>query len=158
GIVQENVYRAATLQAHQLGMFKHIKTILYLSPEQPTKNLMSWIEDSGMTLVNLGQHLLTKTQTWRPCPEEMIKEGLETILDSNTHPILIMCASGMHETGCLVGCLRKLQHWDFNSIVFEYRSFAGNKSRFVVEQFIELFDSDLVVLPKDLPSWFIPNP
>lgn len=46
----------------------------------------------------------------------------------------------------------------------EYRSFAGNRSRYAIEQvilnksylfqFIELFDSDLVVLPKNLPEWF----
>jgi len=78
--------------------------------------------------------------------------------------------------------LRKLQNWNFSSIVAEvkniienfgnsiiftiikngvlfylikYRSYAGNKVRYVNEQFIELFDMDLITLPHNLPSWFI---
>ncbi|EIE77595.1 hypothetical protein RO3G_02299 [Rhizopus delemar RA 99-880] len=66
-----------------------------------------------------------------------------------------MCTSGIHETGTLVGCLRKLEGWNFSSIVTEYRAYAGSKARYVNEQFIELFDLDLVTLPLHLPPWFI---
>ena len=51
--------------------------------------------------------------------------------------------------------MRKLQRWNFNSIITEYRSFAGARSRYNNEQFIELFDLDLVTLPPHLPTWFI---
>ncbi|KAJ2075503.1 hypothetical protein GGI16_008547, partial [Coemansia sp. S142-1] len=71
------------------------------------------------------------------------------------HPLLIVCSSGVRETGTLVGCLRKLQHWNFNSIVYEYRSFAGGKGKYTHELFIELFDTDLVTLPATLPKWFV---
>ena len=37
----------------------------------------------------------------------------------------------------------------------KYRSYAGNKARYVNEQFIELFDMDLITLPHNLPSWFV---
>ena len=33
----------------------------------------------------------TQPSTWRPVSEELIKEGLELILNSDTHPVLIMC-------------------------------------------------------------------
>jgi hypothetical protein len=37
----------------------------------------------------------------------------------------------------------------------QYRNIAGSvKTRFENEQFIELFDVDLVTLPQQLPSWF----
>ncbi|ORY35197.1 hypothetical protein BCR33DRAFT_664638, partial [Rhizoclosmatium globosum] len=68
------------------------------------------------------------------------------------------CTSGIHETGAFVGCLRKYLGWNFNSIVVEYRCFAGSKSRYLIGQFIELFDVDLVTLPRDvsvLPFWFV---
>jgi protein tyrosine/serine phosphatase len=69
---------------------------------------------------------------------------------------MVMCASGIHQTGTLVGCLRRLQNWSLTSILVEYRSFAVHRStRFGDEQFIELFDVDLVTLPYNLPSWFI---
>lgn len=57
--------------------------------------------------------------------------------------------------GTLVGCLRRLQNWNLNSIVNEYRSFAASKTRYLSEQFLELFDVDLVTLPEYLPQWFI---
>ena len=63
--------------------------------------------------------------------------------------------SGIHEVGILVGILRKLQHWSFSSIVFEYRSFAGPNARFTEEQFIEVFDEKAIVLPSSLPTWWI---
>ncbi|EGF79271.1 hypothetical protein BATDEDRAFT_6727, partial [Batrachochytrium dendrobatidis JAM81] len=146
GIVEKKVYRSSSLQPASYPLFRHVKTILSLSPEAPTKSLLNWIEDNRMTLIHLGYQQLIKpnTNSWRPVSEEMIKEGLELILNADKHPLLIMCTSGVQETGALVGCLRKLQGWNFNSIVVEYRSFAGNKSRYVNEQFIELFDLDLV--------------
>ncbi|KAI8924367.1 tyrosine phosphatase family-domain-containing protein [Entophlyctis helioformis] len=155
GLVERNVYRSAALQPASYAHFKHVKTVLLLSPEAPTKSLLSWMDDNRITLVHLGyQQLFKFTSSWRPVSEELVKEGLELILNADTHPILIMCTSGVQETGTLIGCLRKLQGWNFNSIIVEYRSFAGNKSRYVNEQFIELFDLDLVTLPKNLPSWF----
>ena len=33
--------------------------------------------------------------------------------------------------------------------------YAREKSRYLNEQFIEIFDLDLVTLPRDLPPWFI---
>ena len=54
-----------------------------------------------------------------------------------------------------MGCLRRLQHWNFSSIIVEYRAYAGNKARYVNEQFIELFDIDWITLPETLPAWWI---
>ena len=62
--------------------------------------------------------------------------------------------SGIHEVGILFGIFRKLQHWNFSSIVFEYRSFAGPNARFNEEQFIELFDEQDLILPTNLPTWW----
>ena len=69
--------------------------------------------------------------------------------------MVLMNRSGIHEVGILVGILRKLQHWSFSSIVFEYRSFAGPNARFTEEQFIEVFDERSIILPTNLPSWWI---
>ncbi|KAK0555067.1 hypothetical protein OC861_004413 [Tilletia horrida] len=89
--------------------------------------------------------------------ERMVKDGLELILDKQNHPVMIMDTSGIQETGVLVGCLRRMQRWDFASIVVEYRSFAGARSRVVNERFIEMFDTDLTTLPPaaSLPPFFV---
>ena len=49
-----------------------------------------------------------------------------------------------HRVGCLVGCLRKLQHWSLTSIFDEYQRFAGKAVRIADTQFIELFDETKV--------------
>ncbi|KAF9902667.1 tyrosine-protein phosphatase siw14, partial [Lobosporangium transversale] len=63
---------------------------------------------------------------------------------------------GKHRTGCLIGCLRKLQQWSHTSIFDEYRRFSHPKSRSMDQQFIELFDSReawKVIDPKWIPDW-----
>lgn len=59
----------------------------------------------------------------------------------------------MRRVGTVVGCLRKLQRWNLASIFDEYRRHAGQKVRIHNEQFIELFDTDLVSKPSDAPRW-----
>ncbi|KAF9361143.1 hypothetical protein BGX26_005517 [Mortierella sp. AD094] len=96
-----------------------------------------------------------QTSWWKPLSEELIKDGLEMILDANNYPIIVMDTSGIHEIGTFMGCLRRLQHWNFSSIIVEYRAYAGSKARYVNEQFIELFDIDWITLPDCLPTWWI---
>ena len=97
--------------------------------------------------------------------EGLIQDSLRVVLTPKTHPILVTSThtplmsavdgrSGIHEVGILFGILRKLQHWSFSSIIFEYRSFAGPNARFNEEQFIELFDETDLVLPSTLPTWW----
>lgn len=51
-----------------------------------------------------------------------------------------------------MGCFRKLQRWSLTSIFEEYRRYAGSKVRILNEQFIELFDTDLVRIPASAKS------
>ncbi|CDS11184.1 hypothetical protein LRAMOSA03447 [Lichtheimia ramosa] len=159
GIVEPGIYRSDMLQPLHFPFIKsiHFKTVVMLSPEMPNRVTSNLMDECGMKLVHLGMATWKPTQpsTWRPVSEELIKEGLELILNKETHPVLIMCTSGIHESGTLVGCLRKLEGWNFSSIITEYRAYAGTKARYVNEQFIELFDLDLVTLPPNLPDWLI---
>lgn len=66
------------------------------------------------------------------------------MLDPSNYPLIVMCNQGRHRTGTVVGCFRKLQSWNLTSIFEEYRRFAGPKVRILSEQFIELFDVELV--------------
>lgn len=83
-----------------------------------------------------------------------MKESLEIILRRECYPILVCDVGGIHLVGMLIGCLRRLQTWNLNSVVSEYRFFARAKTRYANEQFIELFDIDLVTVPDDPPPWF----
>jgi tyrosine-protein phosphatase SIW14 len=74
-------------------------------------------------------------------PEEKIREALKVILDVRNQPVLIHCKRGKHRTGCVVGCLRKLQKWCLTSVFDEYQHFAAAKARSTDQRFMELFDT-----------------
>ncbi|KAL3370999.1 hypothetical protein AABB24_007832 [Solanum stoloniferum] len=69
-----------------------------------------------------------------------ITEALKVITDVRNHPVLIHCKRGKHRTGCLVGCLRKLQNWCMSAVVEEYKHFAGTKWRETDVKFLEKYD------------------
>lgn len=72
--------------------------------------------------------------------------------------MLIHCNKGKHRTGCLIGCLRKLQQWSLTTIFDEYRRFSFPKSRSMDQEFIELFVENAVwsqIDPRWLPSWSV---
>ncbi|RHZ46316.1 hypothetical protein Glove_627g19 [Diversispora epigaea] len=157
GIVEKGLYRSDMLHASNFSFIKtlHLKTVIILSPEVPTRALANFLEENKIKLVHLGLRVWKPNLGWKPVSEELIKDGLEMVLNAANYPILVMCTSGIHETGTFIGCLRKLQNLNFSSIIIEYRCYAGNKGRYVNEQFIELFDMDLITLPHNLPPWFI---
>ncbi|CAG8585919.1 6468_t:CDS:2 [Cetraspora pellucida] len=149
GNVEKGLYRSDMLSPPHLPFIKSLKlkTILLLSPEVPARSVSNFLEENNIKLVHLGIKVWKPTPGWQPVSEELIKDGLEMVLDTENYPMLVMCTSGIHETGTFIGCLRKLQNWNFTSIMVE--------ARYVNEQFIELFDMDLITLPRNLPSWFI---
>ncbi|KAJ3189377.1 hypothetical protein HDU85_003006 [Gaertneriomyces sp. JEL0708] len=127
---------------------------MVLDTEPLSKDVLSFLDECGIRVIMLGQQTWRPNLGWRPVSEELIKEGLELVLNVQNHPIMVLCTSGVYETGTFIGCLRKLLHWNFNSIIVEYRSYAGSKARYLSEQFIELFDMDLVTIPREVPEWF----
>ncbi|KAJ1916048.1 hypothetical protein IWQ60_008235 [Tieghemiomyces parasiticus] len=156
--VEEGIHRSSDIiSAEHYPFLRNLRLryILFLSPEVPSKATKKFAEEEDVKVVHLGLKTWQPSLGWKPVSEELIKEGLELILDRSYHPILVMCTTGLHESGAFIGCLRKLQHWNFNSIIFEYRSFANKQSRYYIEQFIELFDTDLVNVPNEPPPFFV---
>ncbi len=112
---------------------------------------LRFLEDQDISLVSLGME--GRRKSWNPIAEEAVLTGLDLILDPANYPLYIMCQGGTHRTGALVGCLRKIQRWNLTSIFEEYRRYTGSKVRLLNEQFIELFDTDLVRMPENPPRW-----
>jgi len=158
GIIEPKIYRSNSLNQINFPFITSLalKTVIQLSPEVPIKAVTTFFQENSIRHIHLGLKAWKPDGSWKPVTEELIKEALEIVLDINYHPIMVMCASGLHQTGTLVGCLRRLQNWSLTSILVEYRSYACHRStRYGDQQFIELFDVDLVRLPENLPSWFI---
>jgi tyrosine-protein phosphatase OCA1 len=71
---------------------------------------------------------------WDPISEEVVLESLELMTNVENYPLLVCCNQGRHRTGTVVGCLRKLQKWNFTSIFEEYRRYAGPKVKLLSER------------------------
>ncbi|KAI9006100.1 tyrosine-protein phosphatase required for protection against superoxide stress (By similarity) [Gaertneriomyces sp. JEL0708] len=153
GIVEENLYRSGQPNELNFPFLEKLglRTVVYLAPEEPNQRFLNFIDDQEIQFHHLG--LSPSTSTWDPISEEVVLEALELMLDPGNYPMMVMCNLGRHRTGTVIGCLRKLQRWNLTSIFEEYRRYAGPKVRILNEQFIELFDTDLVRVPVGCPKW-----
>lgn len=107
---------------------------------------MEFLKSNGIKLFQFG--IEGYKEPFVNIPEDIIREALKVVLDVRNHPVLIHCKRGKHRTGCLVGCLRKLQRWCLTSVFDEYQRFAAAKARVADQRFMEMFDvSSLKHLP-----------
>ncbi|OMH81587.1 putative tyrosine-protein phosphatase [Zancudomyces culisetae] len=94
GIVEDGVYRCnaglTTAQVEYLERF-NLKTMLFLSLENPSKALQRFIDKNNMNQINLGLKVWQPDLDWKPVSEELVKEAIEIILNSENHPILLVC-------------------------------------------------------------------
>uniref|UniRef100_A0A7S2ZB04 diphosphoinositol-polyphosphate diphosphatase n=1 Tax=Rhodosorus marinus TaxID=101924 RepID=A0A7S2ZB04_9RHOD len=153
GMVYPGIYRSGHPNNNNHNFMKKmkLKTILVLCIEEVSGN-EQFYQDSGIQVLEFG--IEGNKEPFVNMPEDVIRRALQVLLDVRYHPILIHCNKGKHRTGCLVGCLRKVQKWSLTSIFEEYRRFAGNKVRILDQQFIELFQTDQVRYDRRYkPSW-----
>eukprot|EP00041_Stephanoeca_diplocostata_P007222 m.101027 g.101027 ORF g.101027 m.101027 type:complete len:173 (-) comp16788_c0_seq1:154-672(-) len=139
-LVTPGIYRSGFPERKNISFMDKLKlkSVISLVPESMPEWLDDYYKAHDITLFHQG--IPGNKEPFVDIPEEKIVEALGTLLDSRNHPILIHCNKGKHRTGCLVGCLRKLQYWSLVAICDEYRRFADPKSRVLDQQFIELFD------------------
>ncbi|PWN25617.1 putative tyrosine phosphatase family protein [Jaminaea rosea] len=144
GMVEEDLYRSGAPDSINLSFLTQLKlrSLIYLAPEEPAPHLLTWCRQHSVALYHLGH--LHNTSTWEPITEEVVLQALNLLVQPSTYPAIVMCNQGRHRTGTVIGTFRKLQGWALSSILEEYRRYAGSKIRLMNEQFIELFDIDLV--------------
>lgn len=85
---------------------------------------------------------------WMLIEPGLIEGAFEIIFNKNRHNVLVVDLSLT-----LVGILRRIQKWNFNSIVNEYRIYTGNSSKnnYNAENFLELLEIELV--PFEVDQW-----
>jgi len=158
-IVEPGVFRSASPTASQIPFLAQLqlRTIVSLTPEHSNRAFLTFVKANQIDFLHLGLTLWAPRKDWKPIRDEVVKKTLEMMLDTRYHPMLVVDPLGIHQTGCVVGALRMLQGWNFASTLVEYRTHSGpSKHRYSDEQFIELFDPDLVNLPpvQYRPGWF----
>nr|XP_051186413.1 probable tyrosine-protein phosphatase DSP4 isoform X1 [Lolium perenne] len=176
-MVDHGVYRSGFPDASNLPFLEslRLRSILYLCPEPYPEANQEFLRARGIRLFQfgidgskgqfqakmvlflvLGPFLclinpLLVIEPFVNIPEDRIREALKVVIDTRNHPVLIHCKRGKHRTGCVVGCLRKLQRWCLTSVFDEYQRFAGAKARVSDLRFMELFDISSL---KHLPASF----
>ncbi|KAI9344394.1 tyrosine phosphatase family-domain-containing protein [Obelidium mucronatum] len=152
-LVVKGVYRSAFPKKKNFSFLKKLKlkSILTLILEDYPDQNQKFLDENGIRLFRFG---VAGNKDLMDIPDEVMYDALAVILDKRNHPLLIHCNKGKHRTGCLVGCIRKIQHWSFTSIFEEYRRFSHPKSRTMDQMYIELFElRNVVADPRYLPDW-----
>ncbi|KAE8771580.1 putative tyrosine-protein phosphatase [Hordeum vulgare] len=141
GMVDDGVFRSGFPDAANFRFLAslNLRSVVYLCPEPYPEQSARFLGRSGIKLHHFG--IQGRKEPFVDIPEEMIREALKVILDVRNHPVLIHCKRGKHRTGCVVGCLRKLQKWRLSSVFDEYLHFAAAKARKTDQRFMELFDT-----------------
>lgn len=155
-MVCEHVYRSSFPKKKHYKFLEKLKlkSVLTLILEEYPEQNMKFLEEQNIQFLQFG--IAGNKEPFVQIPEDKISAALAALLDKRNHPILIHCNKGKHRTGCLIGCLRKIQNWSHTSIFDEYRRFSHPKSRSMDQQFIELYDAKQVwplVDRRYLPNW-----
>ncbi|PPD74215.1 hypothetical protein GOBAR_DD28867 [Gossypium barbadense] len=147
-MVDNGIFRSGFPDSANISFLQtlRLRSIIYLCPEPYSEANNEFLKSNGIKLFQFG--IEGYKEPFVNIPQDTIREALKTLLDVRNHPVLIHCKRGKHRTGCLVGCLRKLQRWCLSSIFDEYQRFAAAKARVSDQRFMELFDvSSLKHLP-----------
>ena len=146
GYVEPDLYRSAIPDEMNFLFLQtlDLKTVVYLSFDAPSVILTEFFKEQGIHFVQINEAEGARIS------HKLVLDALRVILNPDAYPVLVMCNLGRHRTGTVIGCLRRLQNWTLSSIFDEFRRFTGAKPSPVHEQFIELFDTELVEIPNDV--------
>ena len=164
GIVLPGVYRSNTFGKESFSFVKSLglKTVVSFDAEEyaskrDAEELSRFCERRNVEQIPVNSMQGRKSAAFAlSMAEEIVKRVLEILLSERHHPVLVMCGTGVHDTGIIFGCLRRYLRWSFTAAIDENRGFAacaGTKTRHMNEVFVESFDNDLITLPHDLPPW-----
>ncbi|XP_052158690.1 probable tyrosine-protein phosphatase DSP2 [Oryza glaberrima] len=139
-MVDDGIFRSGFPAAANFRFLKslNLRSIVYLCPEPYPETNAEFLAKNGIKLYQFG--IEGRKEPFVNIPDDKIREALKVVLDVRNQPLLIHCKRGKHRTGCVVGCLRKLQKWCLSSVFDEYQRFAAAKARSTDQRFMELFD------------------
>ncbi|KAH0927914.1 hypothetical protein HID58_020170 [Brassica napus] len=140
-MVENGIYRSSFPKPEHFGFLTalNLRSIIYLCPEPYPEESLKFYEANNIKLFQFAIESQKDPPT--PIPEDTVMAALRVLVDVRNHPILIHCKAGKHRTGCLVGCLRKVQNWCWSSVLEEYQKYAGLKCRQRDMKCIETFDT-----------------
>ncbi|RCK64052.1 Protein OCA4 [Candida viswanathii] len=84
---------------------------------------------------------LARKDQWMLIEKNIVMKTFEIMFNKKNYPMLVIDSSAT-----LIGILRKIQKWNFNSILNEYRIYSGmsTKNNYYAETFLELIQVELI--------------
>lgn len=152
--VAGEIYRSSFPRVENFTFLQHrlqLKSILVLIPEAYPPENEEFLKQAGIQLFQVG--MSGNKEPFVNIPSDLLTQALEIVLNPKNQPILIHCNRGKHRTGCLIGCIRKLQNWSLTMIFDEYRRFAFPKARALDQQFIEMYDDQEIISTANSRDW-----
>ncbi|KAL8793342.1 MAG: hypothetical protein Q9195_004020 [Heterodermia aff. obscurata] len=140
GVVAPGIYRSSFPQPCNLDHLQSLKlkTIITMVDEPYSPESTNFVKTNG--IVHLRIPIKAHKSFERINPLDKIAEVQLVLKDTSRHPVLIHCNKGKHRTGCMIATYRKLNNEPEDSIIKEYRHFAGAKARPWDEHYITHLD------------------
>lgn len=141
-----------TLKNYRFLRRLRLKTIISLMAEEPTPDLVEYCGAEGVNLVYRRAEKYDDGEVLS-MSLDLVAEIINLLLDKANHPIYLHCRDGGHNTGLIIMCLRRLQHWTNEAIHDEHRRYTkGNEIHYQEEQFVQSFPGPITI-PASLPPW-----
>jgi tyrosine-protein phosphatase OCA6 len=110
GCVQQGVYRSAYPILRNFRFLSRLKlcTIVSLTPEAPSTDMVAFAEVAGIRLVHVA---ISRTSSLNTSLQAALVSVLNHCINTANHPILVHCLDGRRVIGILILLLRRLQGW-----------------------------------------------
>jgi tyrosine-protein phosphatase OCA6 len=151
--VERGVYRSAYPTLRHLNFLRtlDLKTIVSLSPEEPTLDLREFCRAMRITLRHVPVDKYKGSEvTLLPAD---VSQALEVVLNQATFPVLVHCLDGRANTGTVVLVLRRLLMWSTPAAQAEYCRFTRDAAvPPEVTAFVAEFAAPVTLAPA-VPRW-----
>lgn len=131
-----------------------MKTIISIIPEKPVSDLCEFCKNENITLHHFKAPKYKESQS---TTAEQVTKIIEMLIDTRNHPIYIHCLDGCNVSANVIMALRKVQHFQFSSIIQEAKRYTGGEMSSEEIEFLKNWKGEIKVPEGFLPKWLWQN-
>ncbi|KAL1883949.1 tyrosine-protein phosphatase siw14 [Diaporthe australafricana] len=140
GTVVPGIYRSSYPREADYAFLQKLKlkTIVTLVDKELPETFLPFMKTNNIQ----HRHITMQGTKKETIPIQTMSAILQVVHDKRNHPLLIHCNHGRHRTGCVVALVRKIQNWDSERVLDEYRAYASPKVRDCDVEYITKFQAN----------------
>ncbi|KAI3394559.1 hypothetical protein diail_2550 [Diaporthe ilicicola] len=140
GTVVPGIYRSGYPQEADYAFLQKLKlkTIVTLVDKELPETFVPFMKTNNIQ----HRHITMQGTKKETIPIQTMAAILQVVHDKRNHPLLIHCNHGRHRTGCVVALVRKIQNWEPERVLDEYRAYASPKVRDCDVEYISKFQAN----------------